>query len=203
AMTVRVKICGVTCAEDATAALAAGADMIGINFYAPSPRSIDLERALAIRAAIGRGAILVGVFVNADRAYIEQRRRALGLDLLQFHGDEADAALAGWPVPVIRALRVPAGAAAAALARVRADFILLDTFHPALYGGTGLARPLTELRGLDLSRVIISGGLNPGNARLAAALGPFALDCASGVESAPGAKDHSKLRSFIINARNS
>ncbi len=65
-MTVRIKICGVTRVEDATAAINAGADMIGINFYAPSPRSIDLERALAIRAAIGRHAILVGVFVNAS-----------------------------------------------------------------------------------------------------------------------------------------
>jgi phosphoribosylanthranilate isomerase len=200
-MPMRIKICGVTRVEDATAAIAAGADMIGINFYAPSPRSIDLERALEIRAAIGRHALLVGVFVNATRAFIEERRVALELDMLQFHGDEDDAALSGWPVPVIRALRVRAGEAAQAIARARADFALLDSFHPSLYGGTGVARPLEELSGLDLSRVIISGGLSPENARAAAALSPFALDCASGVESAPGAKDHTKLRSFIANAR--
>lgn len=200
-MTVRIKICGVTNVEDAMASIAAGADMIGINFYAPSPRSIDLERALAIRAAIGRRAILVGVFVNASRAFIEERRVALGLDMLQFHGDEDDAALSGWTVPVIRALRLRAGDAAAAIARVRADIVLLDSFHPSLYGGTGVARPLAELAGLDLSRVIISGGLDPESARAAAALLPFAIDCASGVESAPGEKDHSKLRSFIANAR--
>ncbi len=200
-MTVRIKICGVTRVEDATAAIAAGADMIGINFYAPSPRSIDLERALEIRATIGCRATLVGVFVNAARAFIEERRVALALDMLQFHGDEDDAALSGWSVPVIRAIRLRAGDAAAAIARVRADFALLDSFHPSLYGGTGVARPLDELAGLDLSRVIISGGLVPENARAAAALLPFALDCASGVESAPGEKDHSKLRSFIANAR--
>ncbi|MGB6552232.1 MAG: phosphoribosylanthranilate isomerase [Candidatus Binataceae bacterium] len=200
-MKVRIKICGVTRVEDATAAVAAGADMIGINFYAPSPRSIDLERALAIRAAIGRRAALVGVFVNAAREFIEERRAALALDMLQFHGDEDDAALSGWSIPVIRALRLRAGDAAAALARVRADFALLDSFHPSLYGGTGIARSLEELGGLDLSRVILSGGLDPENARSAAALLPFALDCASGVESAPGEKDHSKLRSFIANAR--
>ncbi|MFZ0659190.1 MAG: phosphoribosylanthranilate isomerase [Candidatus Binataceae bacterium] len=200
-MKVRIKICGVTRVEDATAAIAAGADMIGINFYAPSPRSIDLERALAIRAAIGRRAALVGVFVNAAREFIEERRAALALDMLQFHGDEDDAALSGWSIPVIRALRLRAGDAAAALARVRADFALLDSFHPSLYGGTGIARSLEELGGLDLSRVILSGGLDPENARSAAALLPFALDCASGVESAPGEKDHSKLRSFIANAR--
>ncbi|HUY38520.1 MAG TPA: phosphoribosylanthranilate isomerase [Candidatus Binataceae bacterium] len=200
-MTMRIKICGVTRVDDAIAAIEAGADLIGINFYAPSPRSIDLERALEIRAAIGRRAFLVGVFVNAARASIEQRRVALELDMLQFHGDEDDDALSGWPVPVIRALRVRAGDAAQAIARARADFALLDSFHPSLYGGTGVARPLEELSGLDLSRVIISGGLNPENAQAAAALSPFALDCASGVESAPGAKDHSKLRSFIANAR--
>lgn len=200
-MTVRIKICGVTRVEDAAAAVDAGADMIGINFYAPSPRSIDLERALEIRAAIGRRAALVGVFVNAPRTFIEERRAALGLDMLQFHGDEDAAALSGWIVPVIRAFRLRAGEAAAAIARMRADFALLDSFHPSLYGGTGVARALDELAGLDLSRVIISGGLVPENARAAAALLPFALDCASGVESAPGEKDHSKLRSFIANAR--
>jgi phosphoribosylanthranilate isomerase len=84
---------------------------------------------------------------------------------------------------------------------MRADYALLDSFHPSLYGGTGVARPLEELAALDLSRVIISGGLVPENAHAAAALLPFALDCASGVESAPGEKDHSKLRSFIANAR--
>jgi phosphoribosylanthranilate isomerase len=197
----RVKICGITRAADAIAAVAAGADMIGLNFYAPSPRYIGLERALEIRAAVGARATLVGVFVNADRVFIEERRRALALDMLQFHGDEDDAALAGWSVPVIRTIRARAGAAADALARVRADFALLDTFHPSLYGGTGVARPLDDLRNLDLSRVFISGGLNPENARSAAALAPYALDCASGVESAPGVKDHSKLGSFIANAR--
>ncbi|MGC1677821.1 MAG: phosphoribosylanthranilate isomerase [Candidatus Binataceae bacterium] len=200
-MAVRIKICGVTRVEDATAAIAAGADMIGINFYAPSPRSIDLKRALEIRAAIGRRAILVGVFVNAPRVFVEERRSALELDMLQYHGDEDDDALLGWNVPVIRAMRLRAGDAAAAIARVRADFALLDSFHPALYGGTGVARPLEELSRLDLSRVIISGGLGPENAHAAASLLPFALDCASGVESAPGEKDHSKLRSFIANAR--
>jgi phosphoribosylanthranilate isomerase len=200
-MTVRVKICGVTRAEDARAAAAAGADMIGLNFYPPSPRCVDLDRAHAVRDAAGAGALAVGVFVNAERAYIEQRMRALRLDMLQFHGDEDESALAGWPVPVIRAIRVRAGDTSRAIVRSRADFVLLDTFHDSLYGGTGVARPLDELRGLDLTRVFISGGLDPGNVGAAAELGPYAVDVASGVESAPGVKDHSKLRSFIENAR--
>lgn len=202
-MTVRVKICGVTRAEDARAAAEMGAELIGLNFYPTSPRYLDLDRAQVVRAAAGRRALAVGVFVNAERAFIEDRLRALRLDLIQFHGDEDDGALSGWPVPVIRAMRVRAGDAARAIAAARADLVLLDTFHESLYGGTGVPRPLDDLRGCDLSRCIISGGLNPENVGAAAALNPYAVDVASGVEAAPGIKDHSKLRSFIDHARNS
>ncbi len=200
-MAVRVKICGVTRREDADMAASLGADMIGINFYPPSPRCMALEAAAAVADAVGRRARLVGVFVNAERAYVRERLEALGLDLLQFHGDEDEAALAGWPVPVIRALRLREGADASALAALKADYALIDTFHPELYGGTGRARPLDGLRGLDLRRVFISGGLTPDNVAEAAALHPYAVDVASGVESAPGIKDPDKLRSFIANAK--
>ncbi len=199
-MAVRVKICGVTRGEDANLAVSLGADMIGINFYLPSPRCLTLERAAAVADAVGRRARLVGVFVNADRAYIKERLDALRLDLLQFHGDEDDGALVGWPVPVIRALRLRSDADAAALDAVRADYVLIDTFHPALYGGTGRARSLDSLRSLDLRRVFISGGLGPDNVAEAAALNPYAVDVASGVEREPGIKDPDKLRSFIANA---
>ncbi|MGO9605260.1 MAG: phosphoribosylanthranilate isomerase [Candidatus Binataceae bacterium] len=200
-MTLRVKICGVTRVADAEAAIAAGADLIGLNFYAPSPRCIDLERALGIRNSIGARAKVVGVFVNADRAYVDDRLREVRLDMIQFHGDETDDALAGWPVPVIRAVRVRGGEAAAAISSAHSDYVLLDSFHPSLYGGSGVARPLEDLTGLDLSRVFISGGLNPANVAEAAALRPYAVDAASGVESAPGVKDHPKLRSFVANAK--
>ena len=79
--------------------------------------------------------------------------------------------------------------------------MLLDTFHPGLYGGTGAKRPLSDLRGLDLTRAFISGGLNPENVHEAAELSPYAVDVASGVESAPGIKDHDQLRRFIRNAK--
>ena len=200
-MTVRVKICGITRAEDADAAIEAGAELIGLNFYAPSPRCVAFDTAVQIRKAIGNRARVVGVFVNAARGEIDQHLRELHLDLLQFHGDEDDDALAGWSVPVIRAMRERGGEAASAIARVRADYVLLDTFHPSLYGGSGVARPLDDLKGLDLSRVLISGGLNANNVAQAAALHPYAVDAASGVESSPGAKDHLKLRSFVANAK--
>ena len=200
-MTVRVKICGVTRADDADAAIEAGAELIGLNFYAPSPRYVAFDTAVRIRRRIGSRAQVVGVFVNAERAVIDTHLRELHLDMLQFHGDEDDSALAGWSVPVIRALRVRGGEAGAAISRARADYILLDTFHPSLYGGSGVARPLDDLKGLDLSRVFISGGLNATNVADAAALNPYAVDAASGVESSPGAKDHLKLRSFVANAK--
>ena len=200
-MTVRVKICGVTRADDADAAIEAGAELIGLNFYAPSPRYVAFDTAVRIRRRIGSRAQVVGVFVNAERAVIDTHLRELHLDMLQFHGDEDDSALAGWNVPVIRALRVRGGEAGAAISRARADYILLDTFHPSLYGGSGVARPLDDLKGLDLSRVFISGGLNATNVADAAALHPYAVDVASGVESSPGAKDHLKLRSFVANAK--
>jgi phosphoribosylanthranilate isomerase len=201
-MTVRVKICGVTSVEDACAAARFGAEMVGVNFYTKSPRSVTLARAREIRAALNSGCRLVGVFVNASHARVEQVRAEAKLDLLQFHGDESDEFIRGWPVPVIRALRLKPGQAPD-FARVPAEYVLVDTFHPGLYGGTGRARPLTELRGLDLSRVFISGGLNPDNVREAAALAPYAVDTASGVESSPGVKDHDKLRRFIENAKSS
>ena len=200
-MAVRVKICGVTRPEDAELAVALGAEMIGLNFHPPSPRSLSLERAGEIARAIADRAMLVGVFVNAPRALVEERRLALGLGMLQFHGDEADEALAGWPIPVIRVLRLRGGAPVPRLDTIRADYVMLDTFDEKLFGGTGRARPLDELSGIELTRVFLSGGLGPDNVGAAAALGPYAVDVASGIESAPGIKDAAKLRSFIANAK--
>jgi phosphoribosylanthranilate isomerase len=200
-MTVRVKICGVTREEDAELAIGFGADMIGLNFYPPSPRSLTLEQARGIRLVIGNRCEVVGIFVNAPPSYIEQRMRELRLDYLQFHGDEDDEALLGWPLKVIRAVRQKGAVSADAIERCKADYVLLDTWHPQLFGGTGRARSLDGLGGLPFGRVILSGGLSPENVARAAALLPYAVDVASGIESAPGIKDPAKLRSFILNAK--
>jgi len=201
-MTVRVKICGITRVEDARAAIAAGADMIGLNFYAKSPRHINVDRAREIRAAIGSSSKVVGVFVNAQRDYIDERLRAASLDMIQFSGDEDDAALAGWPVPSIVTRRLKAGESSSVVPD-RSDYVLLDAFNERLFGGTGNRIALDQLRRLDLSRAFVAGGLNPDNVAEVAALGPYAVDCASGVESSPGVKDHEKLRSFVNNAKRS
>jgi len=200
-VTLKVKICGVTTIEDARAAIEFGADMIGVNFYAPSPRSVSLERAREIRAMVDGPHQGVGVFVNASRQFVAECLEEVRLDLIQFHGDEPDSFLEGWPVPVIRSLRLKSGERFEPAAYASSVYTLLDTFHPGLYGGTGAKRPLSELRGLDLRRAFISGGLDPDNVREAAELCPYAVDVASGVESAPGIKDHDKLRRFIRNAK--
>jgi phosphoribosylanthranilate isomerase len=199
-MSVRVKICGVTRADDAVAAIEAGADLVGLNFFEPSPRYLTIERARIVRGAVGARAKAVGVFVNASRDYVDERLRSLGLDLLQFSGDEDDAMLAGWPVPVIAAHRLKTGETGRIGTR-GADFILVDAFDTKLYGGTGCRISLAQLRTIDTSRAFIAGGLTPDNVGEVAALSPYGVDCASGVEASPGVKDHAKIRRFVANAK--
>jgi phosphoribosylanthranilate isomerase len=201
-MKVRVKICGITLVEDALAAIAAGADMIGLNFYTKTPRFVDVDRAREIREAVGARVTVIGVFVNASRSYIDERLRAVSLDMIQFSGDEDDTALAGWPVPSIVTRRLRLGEESSRRPP-RGDYVLYDAFDSKQFGGTGNRISLDQLRVVDLSRAFVAGGLNPDNVAEVAALGPYAVDCASGVESSPGVKDHEKLRSFVNNAKRS
>jgi phosphoribosylanthranilate isomerase len=199
---VKVKICGITRVEDALAACEFGADVVGLNFYDQSPRFTQLERAVQIRAAVGKKAKVTGVFVKPTRVFVARMLMELRLDMVQIYGAESDDLLAGWPVPVMHPLslrlehklNVPAP-------RHDADFVLIDSYDARLYGGTGKAIPIEHLRKLDLRRCFVAGGLTPQTVGNVARLGPYGVDVASGVESAPGIKDHVKLRSFIENAK--
>ena len=197
----KVKICGVTRVADALAACEFCADVIGLNFFEQSPRFLTLDRAAEIRAAIGARALVVGVFVKPRREYVVRMLTELKLDMLQIHGDERGELLGGWPVPLIRPVSLRPGQAVAELLPPDGGFVLIDSYDPRLYGGTGRAIPLEDLRRLDLRRCFVAGGLTPASVKAVAALGPYAVDVASGVESAPGIKDHVKLRSFIENAK--
>jgi phosphoribosylanthranilate isomerase len=197
---VKVKICGVTRAEDAIAAIDAGADFVGLNFFEPSPRYLSIDRARIVRDAIGARAQVVGVFANATREYVDERLRVLRLDLLQFSGDEDDTMLARWPAPVIATYRVKTGETGH-LEKRGAEFILVDAFDSKLYGGTGCRISIEQLSGLDTSCAFIAGGLTADNVAEVAALSPYGVDCASGVESSPGIKDHAKIRRFVANAK--
>ena len=202
-MGVRVKICGVTLPADAELAAALGADMIGLNFYAGSRRYLDPAKAHEVVEAIPNGVWKVGVFVNASRAEIEDLRSGLGLDAVQFHGDEGPEALSGWSCPVIRALRISGPAdAARALASDPADYYLCEGLAGGGYGGGGETFDWTWARDVPSSQLIVAGGLRPENvARAVRQLRPYAVDVASGVESDPGIKDPEKVRELIENAK--
>ncbi len=205
-MSVQVKICGITTVADARLAVQAGADLIGLNFYPSSPRYVSEATAQAIRSILPQRVGCVGVFVNAAREYIAAYVRALSLDLIQFHGDEDAAALTGWPVPTVKAVRVGSEAPQPEqLEEIPADYLLLDTYSSRGYGGTGETfawEYAAALPRLSLDRTILAGGLDSDNVAAAVeAVRPWAVDVASGVELAPGRKDAQKLHAFITNAK--
>ncbi|MFP6662680.1 MAG: phosphoribosylanthranilate isomerase [Deltaproteobacteria bacterium] len=192
-----------TRAADATMAVAAGADMIGLNFSPSSRRFVSTERALVVAAAVPSPVWKVGVFVNSSRAEVEEIRHRVGLDALQFHGDEPAEMLAGWPCPVIRAFRIASAAdASAALDSSSPAYYLLEGDAGADYGGVGAGFKWAWAREIPASRLIVAGGLKPENvADAVRSLRPFGVDVASGVESEPGIKDAAATAEFIQNAK--
>jgi len=197
-VSVRVKICGVCTLEDARAAIAAGADFVGLNFHPASPRHVTPEAAREIAQAVP-GTALVGVFVDAPRARVEE----IALSALQFHGDEDADYCRGWGWRTIKAIRARPGADLAALAaRYPTDYLLLDSFVAGQAGGTGVALDPARAAGLPAARLFVAGGLRPDTvAEVVRALRPFAVDVASGVEASPGRKDHAKVEEFIRRAK--
>jgi len=204
-VSVRVKVCGVTSVADATLAVHLGADLIGLNFYPPSPRYLSCDIAKQIRAVIPSHVQCVGVFVNAERRQIAMLIEQLQLDLVQFHGDEQEDALLGLPCKTIKAIRVSQEGELPDVTRIPADYILLDTYKTGRYGGTGETfsweRVVPAIPQRE-KRLILAGGLTPENVTLAVqTVRPWAVDVASGVEFAPGRKDQEKMRAFITNAK--
>ncbi|KXU34585.1 N-(5'-phosphoribosyl)anthranilate isomerase [Ventosimonas gracilis] len=203
-MKVRCKICGITRPQDALAAVQAGADALGLVFYAESPRAVSLAQAKAIRAALPPFICLTGLFVNESREQIAQTLREVPLDLLQFHGDETPEDCAGFGRPWIKALRVGAfdDIKSQAAGYPNACGILLDSQVAGQYGGTGTVFDWslipTDLR----YPLILAGGLNPQNVGKAIAqVRPFAVDVSGGVEAAKGIKDAQKMHAFIREVR--
>jgi len=200
-MTTKVKICGVTTVGDALMAADAGADAIGLNFYPGSPRCVAVDVAAAIAAALPRGVLRVGVFVDAARRDIETVAARVGLDALQFHGAESSEFCSGWDRTTIKAMRVRDAEALARAPLDAVDFILADAFVEGLAGGTGQRVPYEWLAGVPADRLILAGGLTPDTvAEAIQAVRPAAVDVASGVERAPGIKDPEKVKRFIANA---
>jgi phosphoribosylanthranilate isomerase len=187
---------------DALVAAKAGADAIGLNFSGSSPRFVDPERAAEIVGSLPSGICRVGVFVDAERAEIERLAGSLGLDALQFHGDESPELCSGWKVPVIKALRLRGPSSIAAAAVYRVDFILADAYVKGLPGGTGRRVPSAWLGKFPRRHLILAGGLVPENVAAAVReVRPFGVDVASGVECAPGEKDPERVKRFVANAK--
>jgi phosphoribosylanthranilate isomerase len=211
----RIKICGITTPNDARAAIEAGADAIGLNFYPDSPRYIDRERARAIVDAVGNRVCKVGLFVNDRVDEVRTAYDELDLDLIQLHGDEpADYLRALAPRPVMKAFRVGPYKLVplrkwfdeAMRSALIPQLVLIDAFQRDKFGGTGVVADwsqgaaYTSMPGLP--PLVLAGGLKAENVGDAiATVRPAAIDTAGGVERSPGIKDHAKMRAFVDAAR--
>lgn len=197
----KVKICGVTTAEDAAAAVAAGADAIGVIF-APSKRQVTIPEAAQVFRGVPAGVARIGVFVDAQPQEVEAAVAACSLDAVEFSGEESPESCMGVSVPVIKTLHVGEDFDLAIAMRPYEGAVwafLLDTAAAGARGGTGVIFDWRSVAPLpEYTLVFVAGGLNPDNvADAVRALRPHAVDVSSGVEASPGEKDHDKVRAFI------
>ncbi len=203
---VRVKICGITNAGDALAAVDAGANLLGFNFYEKSPRRVTEDAAAKIRLRLPKEVDAVGIFVNAPTADVAALCKSLKLDAAQLHGDETAETVAelAASVPVVKAFRVYPSFDLKTLNNYPGAFaFLFDAALTGQYGGTGHTTDWDAARrGAARHRIILAGGLKVENVAAAVRIvRPYGIDVASGVESKPGKKDHGRIREFIQEVR--
>jgi phosphoribosylanthranilate isomerase len=197
----KVKVCGITSYEDAKLALDLGADALGFNCFPASRRYIDPGVSRSIIRKLPPFSVAVGLFVNeAVPSEVEQKARHMGVQVLQFHGDESPdycRLFSEWTV--IKAVRIGKEPLLAGLEQFPVQAFLLDSKDDALYGGTGKAFAWNLAAGISSLRpIILAGGLSAKNVGEAIrCLHPYAVDVCSGVESSPGKKDPAKLRDFM------
>jgi phosphoribosylanthranilate isomerase len=203
-ITTRIKICGITCPKDAEQAAKLGADAIGLVFYGPSPRNVDIEQACAVLDVLPPFVTTVGLFVDATADVINGVLEKVNLDLLQFHGDESPEFCDGFERPWIKAIRMAEGVDLHAEAERYAQSwgLLLDAYHPALPGGTGASFEWSRVPHDLQTSVVLAGGLTPENVGEAIrTVRPYAVDVSGGVESEKGIKDWGKMADFIAAVR--
>ncbi|SFM67337.1 phosphoribosylanthranilate isomerase [Halopseudomonas yangmingensis] len=201
---VRIKICGITRVEDALAAAEAGADAIGLVFYAPSPRAVDAQQAAAIVRALPPFVTSVGLFVNATEAEVRGVLAEVPLDLLQFHGDEPEEFCLRFSRPYLKAIRMrdDLDLQAQAANWPSASGILLDSYTPGVPGGTGETFDWQRIPQQHDWSLVLAGGLRVDNVQTAIAeCRPWAVDVSGGVEQAKGIKDVEKIKAFIREVR--
>ena len=203
-MLTHVKICGICRAEDAQLAVALGASALGFIFWPRSPRYIDPERARAIAAGLPDAVTAVGVFVDQEPVNVMAIADTVPLDAIQLHGNEDVDAYAGISQRIIKAVGINEGFAPPLIdALPDGVTVLLDAHDPVRRGGTGRTIDWTVAAAVAARRnTILSGGLNVSNvADAIARVRPQMVDVSSGVEAAPGQKDHAKLREFFAAVR--
>lgn len=199
----RIKMCGLTRPQDVQAAVDAGADAIGLVFYPPSPRHVDLAQAAALARLVPPFVTIVGLFVNADAATLRATLAAVPIHLLQFHGDEDEAYCRQFDRPFIKAARMKPGMDLLQYAQAfpSAQAILLDAFVDG-YGGGGKVFDWTLIPERLGKPVILSGGLDAANvADAVRRVRPAAVDVSSGIESGKGIKDAEKMQAFVAAVR--
>lgn len=202
---IKAKICGITTADDAAAAVEEGADYLGLVF-APSPRQVDEVKAKQIMSSISGFKNWVGVFVDKDRFDVVNLARALNISFLQLHGSETPEECAFFSregFEVIKAHRIQSADSFEAVAAYETSFALFDSYSRHREGGTGEAFDWNLLPGRSFAaRVFLSGGLKSATLPLAlAAYLPYAVDVSSGVEDSPGRKSRGKIKAFIQTLR--
>lgn len=200
----RIKCCGMTRVEDALLAARLGVDAIGMVFTARSRRQVSVARALAIRRALPPFVTTVALFMDDTSALVEEVISTVNPDLLQFHGAESDAECARFGHPYLKAIAM--GDGDSSLPRLRdypgASALLLDGHGSGEAGGSGQRFDWTRIPGGLGQPVILAGGLRADNVAVAIRLArPWAVDVASGVESAPGIKDATMLADFVAAVR--
>ncbi|MCA6062622.1 phosphoribosylanthranilate isomerase [Thalassolituus marinus] len=196
----RIKICGLTRAEDAVAAVKAGADAVGLVFYAPSPRAVDIETARAVIEAVPAFVSVTALFVNPEPAEVQKVLDSVRIDLLQFHGDEEDDFCSQFKHPYIKAIRVrqASDVVASCMRFPGALAILLDSYKPGVPGGTGETFDWSLVPDELPKPIILAGGLTTENLALGiSTVKPFAVDVSGGVEASKGIKDHGKITEFV------
>lgn len=202
--TTRIKICGVTRPDDARAIAEAGADAIGLVFHPPSRRSIGIEAAAAIVAALPPFVTSVGLFLDPEAERVRSVIEGVGVDLLQFHGSETAGFCSGFGRPYIKAVAMADGEdpATVAAAHPGARGLLVDSHAAGQAGGTGTTFAWERLSRERGYRLILAGGLTPDNvAEAVRRVRPDAVDVSSGVEREPGIKDLVQVRRFIEEVR--
>ena len=204
---VKVKVCGITNAEDAWTAVEAGADALGFIFYKQSPRYVVPAVASRIIAELPPLIVTVGVFVNEGMATVRSIMDTCGLAMAQLHGDENASYCHELSRPSMKALRLKDRGSLLALAEYQGRGgvrgFVLDTFSELAYGGTGQVTDWALAADVAKSaRVLLAGGLTADNVTEAIrTVHPYGVDVSSGVESAPGKKDPAKVRAFLETVR--